>query len=116
MSLPTPSTNPGTPGPDSRTRVSTKTHRATQRRFVSRLLFSTDHRTIGFGYLVLSLIAVILGALLSLIMRLHLAWPNWQLPLHGPILPEEYLALVTMHGTLMLFFVLTVAPQSGFGT
>ena len=48
-------------------------------------------------------------------MRTHLAWPTWQLPLHGPILPEEYLALVTMHGTLMLFFVLTVAPQSGFG-
>ena len=48
-------------------------------------------------------------------MRIHLAWPDWPLPLHGPILPEEYLALVTMHGTLMLFFVLTVAPQSGFG-
>jgi cytochrome c oxidase subunit 1 len=48
-------------------------------------------------------------------MRTHLSWPAWKLPLHGPILPEEYLALVTMHGTLMLFFVLTVAPQSGFG-
>jgi cytochrome c oxidase subunit I len=81
---------------------------------LARALFSTHHRTIGFGYLAISLIAVILGALLSLIMRMHLAWPNWQLPLHGPILPEEYLALVTMHGTLMLFFVLTVAPQSGF--
>jgi cytochrome c oxidase subunit I len=79
-----------------------------------RLRRATHHRTIGFGYLAISLIAVIIGALLSLIMRMHLAWPNWQLPLHGPILPEEYLALVTMHGTLMLFFVLTVAPQSGF--
>jgi cytochrome c oxidase subunit 1 len=75
----------------------------------------TDHRTIGFGYLLISVIAVIIGTLLSLAMRTHLAWPNWPLPLHGPILPEEYLALVTMHGTLMLFFVLTVAPQSGFG-
>jgi cytochrome c oxidase subunit 1 len=80
----------------------------------ARALFSTHHRTIGFGYLAISLIAVILGAILSLVMRMHLAWPTWQLPLHGPILPEEYLALVTMHGTLMLFFVLTVAPQSGF--
>ena len=77
-------------------------------------IFSTHHRTIGFGYLLLSLIAGMIGTLLSLFMRLHLAWPSWQLPLHGPILPEEYLALVTMHGTLMLFFVLTVAPQSGF--
>jgi cytochrome c oxidase subunit 1 len=75
----------------------------------------THHRTIGFGYLIVSLIAVILGTLLSLAMRLHLTWPNWPLPLHGLVLPEEYLALVTMHGTLMLFFVLTVAPQSGFG-
>jgi cytochrome c oxidase subunit 1 len=75
----------------------------------------THHRTVGFGYLIVSLIAVILGTLLSLAMRLHLTWPDWPLPLHGPVLPEEYLALVTMHGTLMLFFVLTVAPQSGFG-
>jgi cytochrome c oxidase subunit I len=74
----------------------------------------TDHRTIGFGYLLLSAIAVLIGILLSLAMRTHLTWPAWPLPLHGPILPEEYLALVTMHGTLMLFFVLTVAPQSGF--
>jgi cytochrome c oxidase subunit 1 len=76
---------------------------------------ATHHRTIGFGYLAISAIAVILGTLLSLAMRLHLTWPAWPLPLHGPILPEEYLALVTMHGTLMLFFVLTVAPQSAFG-
>jgi cytochrome c oxidase subunit I len=78
-------------------------------------IFSTDHRNIGFGYLLISLLAVGVGSILSWLMRLHLAWPNWTLPLHGPILPEEYLALVTMHGTLMLFFVLTVAPQSGFG-
>jgi cytochrome c oxidase subunit 1 len=81
----------------------------------ARAIFSTQHRNIGFGYLVISFAAVAIGTLLSLVMRLHLAWPNWPLPLHGPILPEEYLALVTMHGTLMLFFVLTVAPQSGFG-
>ena len=37
------------------------------------------------------------------------------LPFFGPIKPEDYLALVTLHGTLMLFFVLTLAPQAGFG-
>jgi cytochrome c oxidase subunit 1 len=73
------------------------------------------HRAIGFGYLILSLVAVVIGTLLSLAMRLHLTWPAWPLPLHGLVLPEEYLALVTMHGTLMLFFVLTLAPQWGFG-
>ena len=78
-------------------------------------IFSTHHRAVGFGYLAISIVAVAIGVLLSLAMRTHLAWPEWPLPLHGPILPEEYLTLVTMHGTLMLFFVMTVAPQSGFG-
>ncbi|HEX7157791.1 MAG TPA: cbb3-type cytochrome c oxidase subunit I, partial [Edaphobacter sp.] len=75
----------------------------------------TDHRIIGLQYLALALIAVVIGALLSLVMRAHLVWPDWPFPLHGPILPEDYLALVTLHGTLMLFFVLTTAPQAGFG-
>src|SRR5260370_17284347 len=80
-----------------------------------RYIFTTDDRTIGLKYLILALIAVTIGTLLSLLMRIHLVWPNWPLPLHGPILPEDYLALVTIHGTIMLFFVLTTAPQSGFG-
>jgi cytochrome c oxidase subunit 1 len=78
-------------------------------------LFSTDHRAVGFGYLGVAAVAVVVGTLLSLVMRFHLAWPDRVLPWHGPILPEEYLALVTMHGTMMLFFVMTVAPLSGFG-
>ncbi|MDP9037736.1 MAG: cbb3-type cytochrome c oxidase subunit I [Acidobacteriota bacterium] len=73
----------------------------------------TDHRTIGRQYLALSLVAVALGTALSLTMRLHLVWPGFALV--RPILPEDYLALVTLHGTLMVFFVMTVAPQSGFG-
>ncbi len=78
-------------------------------------LFSTDHRIIGLQYLSLALIAVAIGTMLSLLMRIHLVWPDLPLPIHGPILPEEYLALVTLHGTIMLFFVLTTAPQAGFG-
>src|SRR5580692_993229 len=77
-------------------------------------LFTTDHRIIGIQYLSLALVSVIIGTLLSLLMRIHLVWPAWPLPLHGPILPEDYLALVTIHGTIMLFFVLTTAPQGGF--
>jgi cytochrome c oxidase subunit 1 len=76
---------------------------------------ATHHRTVGLGYLIISLVAVVVGIVLSLLMRLHLSFPAWKLPFHGLILPEEYLALVTMHGTIMIFFVLTVAPQSGFG-
>jgi len=77
-------------------------------------LFSTDHRIIGIQYLILALTSVAIGTLLSLLMRIHLVWPNWPLPLHGAILPEDYLALVTLHGTIMLFFVLTTTPQAGF--
>ena len=47
-------------------------------------------------------------------MRIHRVWPDSPLPLLGLIKPEDYLALVTMHGTLMVFFVLTIAPQIGF--
>ena len=85
------------------------------RGFVRRYLVVTDHKTIGRQYLVLALVSVAIGTLLSLLMRIHLTWPDRILPLHGAILPEDYLALVTIHGTVMLFFVLTTAPQAGFG-
>jgi cytochrome c oxidase subunit 1 len=102
--------------PRSNTRQNTRTDqtRALSPKLYS-LLFTTDHRIIGIQYLILALVSVIIGTLLSLLMRVHLVWPDWPLPLHGPILPEDYLALVTIHGTIMLFFVLTTAPQAGFG-
>ena len=81
----------------------------------NKALWTTDHRTLGLRYLGLSLTAVLVGTLMSLVMRVHLVWPDRILPGHGPIKPEDYLALVTLHGTLMLFFVLTLAPQAGFG-
>ena len=81
-----------------------------------RGLFTTDHRILGVRYLLLSLAAVAIGTVMSLLMRIHLVWPDRVLPLFGPIKPEDYLALVTLHGTLMLFFVLTLAPQAGFGS
>lgn len=79
-------------------------------------LFTTDHRALGVLYLLLSLAAVATGTLLSLLMRVHRIWPDTPLPLLGLMKPEDYLALVTMHGTLMVFFVLTVAPQNGFAS
>ena len=57
-----------------------------------------------------------MGAWLSLLMRVHLVWPKLTLPFLGEIKPEGYLAQLTMHGTLMVFFVLSTVPQSGFGT
>src|ERR1051325_3737401 len=83
--------------------------------FIRKWVFSLDHKVIGLQYYFLALTAVFVGMLLSLLMRIHLFWPNVSLPLVGEIKPETYLSLLTMHGTIMVFFVLTTAPQGGFG-
>src|SRR5215467_2412 len=80
-----------------------------------RYVFTTDHKIIGLQYFFLSLAAVLIGTVLSLLMRIHLVWPKASIPFLGEIKPENYLAFLTMHGTLMVFFVLSVVPQSGFG-
>jgi cytochrome c oxidase subunit 1 len=80
-----------------------------------RRILSRDHKVIGLQYFWLSLIAALIGTFLSLLMRIHLIFPALRIPGFGQIKPEDYLALVTMHGTLMVFFVLTTAPQSAFG-
>ena len=83
--------------------------------FIRKYIFSLDHKVIGIQYFFLALTAVWVGMFLSLLMRIHLLWPSAVLPLVGEIKPETYLSLLTMHGTIMVFFVLTTAPQGGFG-
>ncbi len=93
--------------------------------FIRKYIFSLDHKVIGIQYIMLALAAVIVGMLMSLLMRLKLSWPDhkwailgWLFPSGAPeglMTPEFYLSLVTMHGTIMVFFVLTTAPQGGFG-
>lgn len=93
--------------------------------FIRKYIFSIDHKVIGIQYIVLALAAVLVGMIMSLLMRLKLSWPDAQIPLLGTLFPqgapdgvmnpEFYLSLVTMHGTIMVFFVLTTAPQGGFG-
>ncbi len=83
--------------------------------FIRKWVFSLDHKVIGLQYYFLALAAVFVGMFLSLLMRIHLIWPGAVLPFFGEIKPETYLSLLTMHGTIMVFFVLTTAPQGGFG-
>jgi cytochrome c oxidase subunit 1 len=83
--------------------------------FIRKYIFSLDHKVIGIQYFFLALTAVFVGMFLSLLMRIHLIWPAAVLPFVGEIKPETYLSLLTMHGTIMVFFVLTTAPQGGFG-
>ena len=83
--------------------------------FIRKYIFSLDHKVIGIQYFFLALTAVFVGMFLSLLMRIHMIWPTANWPLVGEIKPETYLAFLTMHGTIMVFFVLTTAPQGGFG-
>jgi cytochrome c oxidase subunit 1 len=93
--------------------------------FLWKHVFSLDHKTIGKQYYALALVAVFVGMCLSWLMRFHLVWPNAAVPglqfiskvgaPGGIITPEYYLSLLTMHGTLMVFFVLTNAPFAAFG-
>ncbi len=93
--------------------------------FIRRNIFSLDHKVIGLQYYGLALAAVIVGMVLSWLMRLHLGWGDLAIPgLHllsqngapgNVITPDFYLQLMTMHGTIMVFFVLTTAPFAAFG-
>ncbi len=71
-------------------------------------LFSQDHKSIGLLYLWLALISVVLGMGLSLVMRSQLADSV-------AANSERHAATTLLHGSLMVFFVLTAAPQCGFG-
>ena len=90
---------------------------ATERGFLTRFLFSSDHKIIGLHYLWLALLCVFLGMVMSLLMRVHLVWPDAGRNFLGGFdnTPERYAALTLLHGSLMVFFVLTAAPQAGFG-
>src|SRR5947209_5744125 len=83
--------------------------------FIRKYIFSLDHKVIGVQYLMLALAAVLIGMTLSILMRFSLTWPDMNWPIIGMIKPDQYLALLTIHGTIMVFFVLTTAPQGGFG-
>jgi cytochrome c oxidase subunit 1 len=94
--------------------------------FIRKYVFSLDHKVIGTQYIFLALVAAFWGMGLSLLVRMRLAWPTEQWPTlmkllpygftsDGQMTPEFYLSMLTMHGTIMVFMVLTTAPQGGFG-
>jgi len=85
--------------------------------FLSRFVFSSDHKIIGLNYLWLALFSVFLGMAMSLFMRVHLVWPGAHLPILSSLgdSPDRFAALTTLHGSLMIFLVLTAAPQAGLG-
>src|SRR6202140_4000176 len=93
--------------------------------FIRKHVFSLDHKVIAKQYYALALLAALIGMVLSWLMRIHLGWTNAAIPglqllskngaPGGVMTPEYYLQLMTMHGTIMVFFVLTTAPFAAFG-
>jgi cytochrome c oxidase subunit I len=93
--------------------------------FWRKYVFSTDHKIIGIQYLITAMFMAMVGGTLSLLMRYQLGWPSLVSPTLGKIFPiafqgnimapEFYISLVTMHGTIMVFFLFTAVLTGGFG-
>ena len=92
--------------------------------FITKYIFSQDHKTIGKQFLITGIIWAIIGGLFSVLFRLQLGFLNQTFPSlklfsgnwaeGGQIQPEFYYALVTMHGTVLVFFVLTAGLSGTF--
>ena len=100
-------------------------HEHHEQSFIQKYIFTEDHKTIGKQFLLLGIFWAIIGGGLSIIFRLQLGFPDLSLEWLRPILggwitdagkldSEFYLALVTMHGTIMVFFVLTAGLSGTF--
>lgn len=93
--------------------------------FITKYIFSIDHKMIAKQYLITGLIMGIIGVAMSLLFRMQLAWPEESFKIFNVLLGDEfapdgvmrndiYLALVTIHGTIMVFFVLTAGLSGTF--
>lgn len=93
-------------------------HHHHEESFISKYVFSQDHKMISKQFLVTAIIMAWVAVVMSIMFRLQLAWPNEGFAFsnfflgdkwapNGVLSPDMYLALVTIHGTIMVFFVLT---------
>ncbi len=83
--------------------------------FWRRYIFSTDHKMIAKQYLWLGLVMALVGGFTAYLMRWQLAWPETAVAGWGYVEPDFYNALVTMHGTIMVFFVAMPILLGAFG-
>jgi len=92
--------------------------------FISKYVFSQDHKMIAKQFLITGMFWAVLGGLMSVLFRLQLGYPDATFPWledilgkwakGGRISPEAYYALVTTHGTVLVFFVLTAGLSGTF--
>src|ERR1700759_2504008 len=92
--------------------------------FLTKYIFSQDHKMIAKQFLITGITMAVIAMLLSILFRIQLAYPDKTFPLLETLLgrfapggrldPEFYLSLVTIHGTIMVFFVLTAGLSGTF--
>lgn len=92
--------------------------------FITKYIFSMDHKMIAKQFLITGIFMGLVGMALSLFFRIQLGWPNQPMPIletflgkwaKGGILdPNFYLAAVTIHGTILVFMVLTAGLSGTF--
>ena len=92
--------------------------------FITKYIFSQDHKMIAKQFLITGMVWAIIGGLFSVLFRLQLGYPESTFPWledflghwakGGKIDPQFYYALVTMHGTVLVFFVLTAGLSGTF--
>jgi cytochrome c oxidase subunit 1 len=83
--------------------------------FLRRWVFSTDHKVIAKQYLFTGLFMALLGGYLSYVFRSQLAWPSQPVAGWGQVAANQYNTLVTLHGTIMVFWVAMPVLVAGFG-
>ncbi|TRX38620.1 cytochrome c oxidase subunit I [Flavobacterium sp. ZT3R18] len=93
--------------------------------FITKYIFSIDHKMIAKQYLITGIIMGVIGVTMSLLFRMQLAWPEESFKIFNILLGDKwapngvmtndiYLSLVTIHGTIMVFFVLTAGLSGTF--
>jgi len=83
--------------------------------WVSKYLFSTDHKIIAQQYMFTGMAMALIGGFFAFVFRMQLAFPGMEVPLYGMVGPNEYNALVTNHGAIMIFWVAMPVLIAAFG-
>jgi len=92
--------------------------------FITKYIFSQDHKMIAKQYLITGMFMGVIGVFMSMLFRLQLAYPDQSFSIieaflgkggeGGQMTPDMYMGLVTIHGTIMVFFVLTAGLSGTF--
>ena len=93
-------------------------HHHHEEHFISKYIFSQDHKMIGKQFLLTAVFMGLVAMMLSILFRIQLGWPGESSDIlsfflgekwapNGVLKEDMYLGLVTIHGTIMVFFLLT---------